>query len=82
MNIILFRKLLGWSALINYVILTLWLLAFLLFHDAIYRFHTKWFELSVSQFDFIHYVSMAIYDIAACLLFLVPWIVLLFLSRK
>lgn len=82
MNTILFLKLLGWSALINYVLLALWFFAFILFHDRIYNLHSKWFELSVSQFDLIHYAGMAMYKIGIFLLFLIPWLVLLSLTGE
>ncbi|MCK8515013.1 hypothetical protein M0534_01535 [Methylonatrum kenyense] len=70
------RDLLLWSALVNYGVLLWWFLIFALAHDWMFRFHGRWFALSRSQFDAIHYGSMAGYKLGIFLLNLVPGLVL------
>jgi len=70
------REFLLWCTVINYGILLWWFLAFKLAHNWIYRFHSRWFKLSVEQFDAIHYAAMAAYKVGIFLLNLVPYIAL------
>jgi hypothetical protein len=70
------RSALFWCAVINYGILVIWFLFFMLAHDWMYLFHSRWFHISVEQFDMLHYVGMAIYKIGVLLLNLVPFVVL------
>ena len=74
MTITLLSAILGWSTLINMGILTLWFVAILLAHDALYQLHSRWFKLSVEQFDSIHYTGMAFYKISIFLLNLAPFL--------
>ena len=76
MDIELLRHGLLLSAVVNYVILTIWFLAFVWFHDAILRLHGRWFRLTPERFDAISYAGMAIYKIGVLLFNLVPWLVL------
>jgi len=70
------RSFLLWSLGINYGILIVWFVAFTLAHDTLYRLHSRWFRISVEQFDTVHYAAMAIYKIGVLLLNLVPYLVL------
>ena len=38
-----------WCAVINYGVLLVWFLFFILAHDLIYRLHGRWFRLSWSS---------------------------------
>jgi len=76
MSIELIREVLAWSAVINYALLILWFMIFSLAHDWLYRLHGKWFELSVENFDAIHYLSMAFFKLSIFLFCLVPYIAL------
>ena len=78
MSIEIVRKALLWCALINYGILLAWFLVFILAHDWMYLFHSRWFRLSVEQFDMLHYGAMAIFKVGIILLNLVPYIALHF----
>ena len=49
------RRALLWCAAINYGILVIWFLFFMLAHDWLYLLHSRWFHISVEQFDMIHY---------------------------
>jgi hypothetical protein len=70
------RKILLWCAVINYGILLVWFLFFVLAHDWMYLLHARWFRLSVERFDMLHYQAMGIYKIGIILLNLVPYIAL------
>lgn len=76
MNLDTLRKTLLRCAIINYAILLLWFLAFVLAHDRLYLLHGRWFRLSVEQFDMIHYAAMALYKIGVLLVNVAPWIAL------
>ena len=76
MNIETTRSFLLWSLGINYGILMLWFLAFIMAHDSLHRLHGRWFHISVEQFDTVHYGGMAIYKIGILLLNLVPYLAL------
>lgn len=70
------RQALLWCAVINYGVLLVWFLVFVLARDRLHRLHGRWFRLSVEQFDAIHYVGMAIFKLGIILLNLVPYIAL------
>jgi uncharacterized protein DUF6868 len=76
------RNALLWCAVINYGILLVWFLFFMLAHDWMYQFHGRWFHLSVEQFDMLHYAGMSIYKIGIILLNLVPYIALCISPRR
>ena len=76
MTIDLVRDALLWCFIINIGILLWWFLFFSLAHDWVYRFHGKWFKLSVERFDAIHYASMAFYKICIFVFNIVPYFAL------
>jgi len=52
------RGILGWCSIINMGLLLLWFFIITVTHDWVYKFHTKWFKISVEQFDGIHYAGL------------------------
>ena len=70
------RSVLGWSALINYGVLIVGFLFFILAHNWMYRYHTKFFTLSIEKFDATHYASMAFFKLLVIVFNLVPYIAL------
>jgi uncharacterized protein DUF6868 len=76
MSIELTRNFLLWCTVINYGILLVWFLVFMLAHDWMRSLHGRWFRLSDEQFDALHYVGMSIYKIGILLLNLTPFLVL------
>ena len=78
MSIETLRSALLRCALINYAILSVWFLFFILVHDRLYLLHGRWFRLSVEQFDMLHYAGMSIYKIGIILFNVVPYIALYF----
>ena len=63
-----------WCFLINAGLLTWYFVMFRFAHDWIYRFHGKWFKMSVETFDAIHYGLMAAYKTATIFFTLVPYL--------
>ena len=81
MSIEIVRDFLLCCTVINYGVLLVWFLFFMLAHDWIYQLHGKWFHLSVEQFDALHYAGMALYKIGTLLLNLIPYIALRIVGR-
>jgi hypothetical protein len=80
MDIELTRSFLLWCTLINYGILLVWFLVFVLAHDAIHRIHGRWFRVSREQFDALHYGGMTVFKIGILLLNVAPFVALLMLG--
>lgn len=77
MTIQTIRSFFAWCSVINIAVLIWWYLFFVLAHDWMYRYHTKWFKkLSVEMFDAIHYSGMALFKIGILLFNLVPYFAL------
>jgi len=81
MSLEMVGKVLLWCIVINYSVLLVWWLFFLLAHDGMYGLHSRWFHLSVEQFDALHYAGMALYKIGILLFNLVPYIALHIIGR-
>ena len=76
MSAVLLKEFLGWCVVLNYILLLIWA-GFLIFaHDWMYRMHTRWFRLTVEQFDQAHYVSVAIFKIVVFVFTLIPYLAL------
>ncbi len=71
------REVLFWCFIINFGLLLWWLLFITLAHDWTYRFHGKWFKLSIDQFDTVHYAGMALFKLSIFFFNLVPYLALL-----
>ncbi len=76
MTIEIVRDVLAWCSLINIVFLIWWFLFITLAYDWTYRFHSKWYKLSVEAFDTIHYAGIGLYKIGIFLFNLVPYFAL------
>ncbi len=76
MCIVHLRDFFLWCAIINYGVLFVWFIGFMIGRDWMQRFHGRWFRLPVEKFDAIHYAAMAVYKIGILLFNLVPYIVL------
>ena len=70
------RDVLAWCSLINIVFLILWFLIMAMAHDWMYRYHSKWFKLSVETFDTMHYAGMGLFKMGIVLFNLVPYFAL------
>ena len=76
MTIELIRDTLAWCAVINIGLLLWWYLFITFAHDWTYRWHTKWFKMSVDTFDAIHYGGMGLFKIGIFLFNLGPYLAL------
>ena len=81
MSLEMVGKVLLWCIVINYSVLLVWWLFFLLAHDWMYGLHGLWFHLAREQFDALHYAGMALYKIGILLFNLVPSIALRLVGR-
>lgn len=70
------RSVLGWTALINYALLSLVFFAWLGLRNTIHTMHRRWFDLEPRQIDAILYGAMAGYKLGNALLFIAPWLAL------
>ena len=78
MTVEMLRDVLGWCTLINFGVLLVWLVGFIVAPDLIFRIHGKWFSLSKERFDTIHYAGMAFFKMSILLFNLVPYLALRF----
>jgi len=76
MTIEIIRAVLGWCSIINMGLLLWWFLILLFAHDWVYKFHSKWFKLSVDRFDEIHYTGITFLKIAVFVFNIVPYFAL------
>jgi len=67
------RKMLFLCVVINYGVLLVWFLVVMFAHDWIYFLHSRWFHLSVEQFDMLHYAGMSVFKIGILLFNLAPY---------
>lgn len=76
MQIEILRDLLAWCALTNIILYLWWVLTFIYAHDWMFRFHSRWFNLTQDRFDSIHYAGIAFYKILIIFFNLIPYVVL------
>ncbi len=76
MTIELLRDTLAWCAVINIGLLLWWYLFITFAHDWTYRWHTKWFKMSIDTFDAVHYGGMGLFKIGIFLFNLAPYLAL------
>jgi len=76
MSIELLTGMLGWAAVLNYTVLSLWVLILVLAHDWVYAQHHRWFKVSVETFDATHYAAIVFYKLGVFMFLLGPYIVL------
>lgn len=76
MQIEILRDLLAWCTLTNIILYLWWVLTFIYAHDWMFRFHSRWFNLTQDRFDSIHYAGIAFYKILIIFFNLIPYVVL------
>jgi hypothetical protein len=77
MSIELVRNFLLWCAVINYGVLLVWVLLFMLPHEWMYRLWGRWFRLSAEHFDAINFAGIVLFKAAIILFNIVPYVSLL-----
>jgi hypothetical protein len=74
------RSALLWCTVINYAVLLIWFLLYVLAHERLCRLWGRWFHLTAGQFDAINFGGMALYKLGILLFNLVP-LIALYLAR-
>ncbi len=79
MTLELTREALGWCAIINIGLLTWWFLIVVFAGGFVYRMHSKFFNLTMTQeqFNGIHYAGIIGFKVAVFALNVVPYFALL-----
>ena len=65
-----------WGAGLNYLVLSVVFLAWIFAGDALYRLHSRWFDLDRRTCDAAIYLMLGLYKLGTWMFFLVPWLVL------
>ena len=76
MSIEMVRHFLLWCAVINYALLLVWALLFMLPHGWMHRLWARWFRLSAEQFDAISFAGIVVFKTGMILFNLVPYVAL------
>ena len=71
-----------WMTIINFGILTLYFLLFLVARDFIYKLHTTWFKMTEGKISSSLYKTFAFYKITVIIFNLVPYIALRIIDGK
>jgi hypothetical protein len=80
MNTEAIMQVLGWCGVINSGFLLYWYAMLVFAHDAIYKLHSKWFQLSIERFDAAHYALMGLFKLAILLFNIAPYLALRMIS--
>ena len=70
-----------WCAVFNYLALILACGGFVLAHDWLFRFHSRWFKLSITQFDAIAYLILGLYKLAIWFFLIIPALAICYVNR-
>lgn len=70
------RSLLGWTALLNYALLTALFLLWVGLRRSLHAMHRRWFDIEPARIDAIVHGLMGGYKLANALLFVAPWLAL------
>ncbi|MFT4585886.1 MAG: hypothetical protein ACI915_002001 [Gammaproteobacteria bacterium] len=73
MSIEILRDILAWSAALNIGLLLWWAFLLTVAHDWIFRFHARWFKLSLEKFDSIQYAGLGFFKLAIVMFNIVPY---------
>ena len=65
-----------WGAVLNYAVLLLAFVAWVLAGDALYRLHARWFPIERAQCHAAVYLMLGLYKLGIWLLFVTPCIAL------
>jgi hypothetical protein len=76
MSIEIIRNAFLWCAVINYIVLIIWFVFYMLPHEWLYRLWRRWFRLTAEQFDAINFAAIAFYKLGIFLFNLVPYLAL------
>lgn len=80
MNVTLLKEFFLTCAIINTGVLIIWFAMFTLASDWIYRYHSRWFKISLEEFHLINYKWMGFYKMLIFLFNIAPYIALLIMK--
>lgn len=81
MNIHAARRAFLWCAILNYGLLLVWFLLFVLMHDWLQQYWGRWFRLSSEQFDFLNFAGIMLLKIFILVFNLIPFVALRIVGR-
>ena len=76
MSIEMLRSTLLWCTAINYAVLLIWFLLYVLPHGWLYRLWGRWFHLTDEQFDALSFGGILLYKLGIMLFNLAPLVAL------
>jgi hypothetical protein len=76
MSIEVVRSALLWCTFLNYAVLLVWFLLYMLPHNWLYRLCAGWFRLTLERFDAINFTGIVLYKAGILFLNLVPYVAL------
>jgi len=76
MTIQMLRDALLWCSVINYGVLIVWFLGYMLLHERLRRWWGAWFHVSDQNVDAINFAAISVFKMGILLLNLVPYIAL------
>ncbi len=76
MTMEILRSFLLWCMIINYGILALWALLMMTPHEWMYRIWSRWYRISIEQFDAIQLLGILVYKTLIIVFNMVPFIAL------
>ena len=65
-----------WCAIMNFALLAVWSLLFVMPHEWVYRLWSRWFRLSIEQFDAVNFAGIVLYEVGILLFNLIPYVAL------
>jgi hypothetical protein len=68
------RNIFAWCLVMNFAVLILWLLIFLIAQDWIYKIHGQLFKIPRETFNAVHYKSLGYFKMIVFVFNLVPYI--------
>jgi uncharacterized protein DUF6868 len=76
MSVEMLRNFLLWCTIINYGILLLWFLLYLLLRGSLFRLYSRWFALSEERINLLMFQGMTFYKLGIFIFNLTPLIAL------
>ncbi len=81
MNVQTLKSFFGWCTVIDYGILLLWTLVFMMAHDWHFGMTSRFFHITAEQYDLVSFGGIAFFKILIMMINLVPYIALSIIGR-
>ncbi len=69
-------NLLAWCVIINYILLLIWFIMFIVAKHWLYSLHLRWFKITERQFNLLNYGGIGLYKLLIFVFNLAPYIAL------